>query len=112
MDVWTREFLDLYPAQGTCAAALVEPHLYAVLTADPRVSPLLAWTALKMRLDGHIRSHQWRVKGMIPRADRYLRDGTHQQILPEIPVSERLSEKTARTLASAAAFVREGERGA
>lgn len=107
MDVWARELVNLYPSQGTCAAQLVEPPLFKALTEDsPGLTPVAAWEALKQRLESHKRSHQWRVKGMIPRLDRYLRDGAHLQVLPEAPVSTLVNDRTAGTLEAASVILR------
>jgi hypothetical protein len=106
MDVWARELVNLYPSQGRCSWHLVEPQLFSVLTDNRMVTPEAAWEALKTRLEGHKRSHQWRVKEMIPRLDRYLRDGMHLQELPEAPVTAVVTDKTARTLSSAANFAK------
>lgn len=109
MDLWTRELINLYPAQGRCGWNVVERPLYEALTADPQLTVAAAWEALKGRLEGHKRSHQWRMKGMIPRLDRYLREGTHLQELPEdAPVIDQVSTKTSRTLSAAANIMRSG----
>lgn len=103
MDVWARELVNLYPSQGRCGWNIVERPLLDVLMADPDVPPTDAWEALKARLEVNKRSYQWLVKGMIPRLDRYLRDGTHLQELPEHPVATLVTDRTAGTLAAAAA---------
>lgn len=96
MDAAARELVNLFPAKGRCGWHLVERPLYAVLTADPTVSPEAAWEALKARLDGQKRSEQWLTKGMVPRLDRYLRDGLHLQELAP-PASAVTSEPAADT---------------
>lgn len=112
MDVWARELVNLYPAQGRCSSGLVERPLFAVLTeGDIGETPIAAWTALQARLEAHKRSHQWRVKEMIPRLDKWLREGLYLQELPEVPVSMKVTDKTARTLASGAEFAKGGDRG-
>jgi hypothetical protein len=108
MDVWARELVTRYPAQGRCSWNLVERPLFAALTADPSMTPTQAWGFLQGRLEQHAASHQWRVKGMIPRLDKWLREGMYLQELPETPTSTLVNEKTARSLTSAAAFVRSG----
>ena len=108
MDVWARELVNLYPAQGRCGWNLVERPLCAVLleSGDARE----AWEDLKSRLERHKRSHQWRVKGMIPRLDKWLREGLHLQELPdEAPVAERFTQKTNRTMSAAAAILQDEE---
>lgn len=69
-------------------------------------------TAARMatQLEAHKRSHEWRVKGMIPALDRWLREGHWQRTLPEEPpAGEQLAPRTARTLAAAAAILRGDE---
>ena len=110
MDLWARDLVTLYPAQGRCTWNLVERPLFDALSSDDR-EPVAAWEALKARLEGHKRSHQWRMKGMIPRLDKWLREGLHLQELPEhAPMAERLTSKTQRTLAAAADIMREPDR--
>lgn len=109
MDVWARELVGRYPAQGRCGWNLVERPLFAALTSDPTLTPEQAWVWLQARLEQHAGSHQWRVKGMIPRLDKWLREGMYLQELPsEAPVAERVAPKTSRTLAAAAEIMREG----
>lgn len=107
MDVWARELISLYPAQGRCGWNLVERPLFNALCGDER-GPLLAWDALKATLEQHKRSHQWRMKGMIPRLDKWLREGLYLQELPEkASASEQLTPRTSRTLAAAAEIMKE-----
>lgn len=108
MDLWTRELVNLYPAQARCAFNYVERPLFAALT-ESSLPPGDAWEALKARLEQHKRSHQWRIKGMIPRLDKWLREGYHLQELPESPpVADQLSAKTNRTLHAAAEILKGG----
>jgi hypothetical protein len=83
MDVWARELVELYPAQGRCGWNLIERSLFAVLTEDRSQGVREAWEALKARLEQQQRSRQW-LDGKIPRLDRWLRDGLHLQLLPEV----------------------------
>ena len=108
LDVWLREFTEQYPASGRCANHLTETAFCAVIL-DAGSAPAEAYRALCGRLAGHIRSHQWRVKRMIPRLDRYLRDGLHRQELPEqspsAPPGGRPGDKTAGNEDAIRAFV-------
>lgn len=107
IDIWARELVNLYPAQGRCGWNLVERPLFDALHV-PGATVDEAWSGLKARLEQHKRSHQWRMKGMIPRLDKWLREGLYLQELPEdAPVAEQLSSKTSRTLAAAAQVMRE-----
>lgn len=81
MDAVARELVNLYPASGRCGWNMVERPLFTVLTADPDVQPAAAWDALKARLEQQKRSEQWLTKRMVPRLDRWLRDGLHLQEL-------------------------------
>lgn len=103
-DVAARELLALYPAQGRCGWNLVERPLFKALTEDsPGMAPQAAWEALKARLERQQRSHQWRMKQMIPRLDRWLSSGAHLQELPERPpAAEQLSKSSSITLDAAA----------
>ena len=106
LDVAFQQFVAAYPGQGRCASHLAMTAFVDVLHGGAILDPQREFTALLERLEGHKRSHQWRVKEMIPRLDRYLREGLHLQELPEHPVASLVSEKTARTLTSGAQFVR------
>ncbi len=106
MDEWARELVNLMHPSGRCAVALVEPPLYQALTSQQLGGNVFeSWDALKLRLEEHKRSHQWRVKAMVPRLDRWLRDGTYLQELPEHPPSVLVGDKAAGTLGAAAAIL-------
>jgi hypothetical protein len=111
MDVWARELVNAYPAQGRCGWNLVERPLFDVLMADGGIPPVVAWHALLGRLEAQKRSYQWLVKQMIPRLDKWLREGLHLQELPEHPPSTLVSEKSARVITSGNAFVAGGANG-
>lgn len=107
LDRWLAEFTERYPAQARCANHLTERAFFDLISSDLR-GATVAYAELCQRLDGHKRSHQWRVKNMIPRLDRYLREGLHLQELPEHPVAVLVNDKTAGTLEAAAAAKRFG----
>lgn len=100
------EFTARYPAQGRCANHLSETAFFEVVGMDAR-GPAVAYAELCQRLEGHIRSHQWRVKKMIPRLDNYLRSGLHLQELPE----ELPQANGSRTAGNADALRRFVDRG-
>lgn len=102
MDVWARELINLYPPQARCAWNLIERPLFDALTHDGD-DVVAAWTALRERLERHKRSHQWRVKRMIPRLDRYLREGLHLQELPEAEPIATAPEPRGRAIPDAEA---------
>jgi hypothetical protein len=78
-DAWVNEFLVAYPPAGACAIHLVHAELQVVVGADRG-----KFDGLLMRLKSHIASARWGQDGgrYIPRADKYLRNGTHLQEMP------------------------------
>lgn len=109
MDEWARELVNLYPAQGRCGWNLVERPLWEVISAMEPLTALEAWSSLRDGLEAHKRSHQWRAKGMIPRLDKWLREGLYLQQLPEAaPIAEQVTGKTGRMLSAVANIMREG----
>lgn len=103
IDVCAREFLERYPPEGRCGWNLIERPLHTALhaiAADQGLSLREAWAWLVDRLEQHKRSHQWRIKGMVKRADRWLADGLYRAEPAEAPpVAEQVSPRTARMLA-------------
>jgi hypothetical protein len=96
MDEWARELVERYPAKRRCIWNLVERPLFMALTSNPQVPPDEAWAALLASLDRQIASHQWRVDGIIPRLDKWLRDGMYLQELPaEGPPAKATSHEPA-----------------
>lgn len=111
MDVWARELVNLYPAEGRCGWNMVERPLFKAINdiaEQERVEAWGAWEWLKARLEQHKRSHQWRMKGMVKRLDRWLTEGLFNAELPEqASVADQLSPKTSRNAAAVAEIMRE-----
>jgi len=80
-DVWVREFIAAYPKAGQCATHLLERAFFDVVGTDRG-----KFDALMARLAAHKQSARWTEQNgkYIPRADRYLRDGTHLQEMPAV----------------------------
>jgi hypothetical protein len=110
LDFWARELVNLYDSRGRCGWNLVERPLFEAiehLCAGGMVADE-AWSWLTNRLEQHKRSHQWRIKGMVPRLDKWLREGVYLQELPEdAPVAERLSKATNTTVSAMAGILKE-----
>src|SRR3990167_2052181 len=105
-DVWLRELQAAYPPSAVSSGHLTE---VAFLDAVRQFgTPDITFTVIMANLENQKSGHQWRVKGMIPRLDRWLREGLWQQTHEAAPVSQLVSERTARTLLSGAAFVAGG----
>jgi len=109
MDVCARELVNLAPPEGRCSWHLVESPLFNALT-DKQLAPTPreSWEVLKARLEVHKRSHQWRMKGMVKRLDRWLAEGVYLAEPPEDgPAAERLTPRTTRTAAAVAEIMKE-----
>lgn len=109
MDAWFQQLVARYPSHRRNSSLMAQQSFIDILTRDPTVHPAQAFSALMMRLDGQIRSHEWRVKGMAPRLDRYLSSGAHlQELDADPPAAEQLTSRTQRT-AQAVAKIMGGE---
>ena len=100
-----------YPEKRRSSGPITEQIFVQQFQSDTRKAAIV-FAEMLANLQTQIAGHEWRVKGMVPKLEKWLRDGLWRQRHEVTPVSEMLSEKTARTLASAAAFVKAGERGA
>lgn len=74
------------------------------------------WNAFCANLEANISSHEWRVKRMVPRLEKYLRDGLWRNRLPAGPPGSDqpfgVSTKTAGNLAAAQAWLADQREGA
>jgi hypothetical protein len=100
-----------YPEKRRSSGPVTEQLFIQQFQADTR-KPAVVFAEMLANLATQIAGHEWRVKGMVPKLEKWLRDGLWRQRHEVTPASEVLSDKTARTLASAAAFIKAGERGA
>lgn len=110
LDRWLRELQNgLYPSQRVTRN---QPTEFAFCDAMLGFSagPHAAWVLLKANLAANRDSYEWRVKGMVPKLEKYLREGTWRNApLPASPpAAEQMSKSTARTLEGAAAFLKQG----
>ncbi len=110
-DRWFEQLAQAYPEQRVTRSSIAATAFCdALLRAKD--GPELAFGRMQSNLENQKRGHDWRVKNMIPRMDRWLHEGLWEQRHDEAPVSQVVSEKTARTLTSASEFVKDGGRGA
>jgi hypothetical protein len=100
MDRWLERLKDDYPQQAVTSGHLTERAFFDAITSDPR-GPKYAFEAMVSNLENQKRGYQWRVKRMIPRLDKWLREGLWQQQHEEHS-PDQLTPKTNRTLAAAA----------
>jgi hypothetical protein len=112
MDVWMRQLQSTYPAHRVTRGRLTEEAFLDALSTYP-AGAHVGWTLMQATLELNKASHEWNVKGMIPRLEKYLRDGLWQNALPTAaPVAERLSKSTLKTASGAAEFLEDERRGA
>lgn len=107
LDVWLAELQQNYPKNRVSFGFLTGSAFHGVFEADARPAEDV-WTELRANLAINVRSHEWRVKGMAPKLEKYLREGLwRQQHAASPPVAEQLTAKTSRTLDAAAQIMRE-----
>jgi transposase len=65
--------------------------------------PSDVWADIQDGLANQLAGHEWRVKGMVPKLEKWLRDGLwRQRHDPEPPAAERMTRSTATTFGAAA----------
>jgi len=109
LDVWLRDLQNRYPPQRVTRGYLTESAFFDVIATDGR-TPEVVYADILAHLDNQSRGYEWRVKGLIPRLDNWLRDGTWTQLHDEAPVTALVSERNIHSALSADAFVRGGNR--
>lgn len=104
-DVAIRELQAAYPQNRVTYGARTEHAFIDQLHADGQ--PEATYVLMRANLEIHKASHEWRVKGMAPALEKWLRDGLWKRQMDEqAPVAEQLSPKTNRTLAAAAEILK------
>jgi hypothetical protein len=81
-----------------------------VFFGDPR-PPQEVFEDVLAHLDNQKRGYQWRVKGMIPSLENWLRFGKWKQLHREAPALALVNERTLHTAIAADAFVKGGSGG-
>ncbi len=110
-DVWLLELTGQYPPQAVTNGRLTHDAFLDVFRGDPRAPPEVIADVLA-HLDNQKRGYQWRVKRMIPKLEKWLREGLWQQLHDETPPTALVSEKTLAHMTAAEAFVKGATRGA
>lgn len=106
-DAWWLELLRRYPSNRAMRSHLVQAQFSHLFDGDPRPDAEL-WAEILEGLENACAGHEWRVKGMAPRLDRWLERKGWCDRHEVHPVSVLVSDKTARTLSSAQVFVTGG----
>lgn len=115
MDVWIREVQAAYPSHRVTRGARTE-HAFVSAMNGASDGPAAAYRRLSANLAVNVASHEWRVKGYVPKLENYLVSGTWENVLPStaapsgesqaddrghLPPCRSFTECTARTLAEA-----------
>ena len=106
-DEWFRALSDDYPQERVTSGYATQTAFMDALNGY-QDGPWGGWQVMRDNLENQKRGYQWRVKRMIPKLQNWLRDGAWLQQHEEAPPDTLVSEKTSRTLASAAAFIKAG----
>lgn len=105
-DVWWLELLRRYPEKRVVDNRRVQGLFNDQFDRDER-DDVEVWADILEGLESQSAGYEWRVKGMVPSLEKWL-DGRWKQRHEAAPVSSLVSEKTARTLSSAAEFIKAG----
>lgn len=100
IDRWLRELQNgLYPSHRVTRNQPTE-SAFCDAMAGFSAGPHAAWVLLKANLAANRDSYEWRVKGMVPKLEKYLREGTWRNApLPAAPAAaDQMSKSTSTTL--------------
>jgi len=95
---WLKTLKESYPSEATADSYVVDSAFFEVFAKDERPADVV-WAEMQANLESQRRGHQWRIKRMIPRLDRWLTTGAWKQRHDDQPpVDERVSRQTGTTL--------------
>jgi len=107
-DVWFRCLTAEYPRQAVTIGHMSELAFFKALSEYPQ-GPIAGWAAMQANLENQKAGHQWRVKGMIPKLEKWLREGSWMQQHEATPLATVANDRTVRAMTSAAEFIKGGE---
>jgi len=88
MDRWFEDLKASYPPNRLSSGHLtMTAFVNALLEASD--GPVSAWARMRGNLDNQKRGHEWAVKGMAPRLEKWLREGLWEQRHEAQPASVR-----------------------
>jgi uncharacterized protein YdaU (DUF1376 family) len=105
LDLWLEQLQSDYPQQRVTFSYLTSSAFFEVFQKDSR-APAEVWAQMRTNLENQKRGYEWRVKGMVPKLDKWLRDGCWKQQHDEHPPSTLVTDKTAGTLEAASQILR------
>lgn len=97
-DEWFRQLLEDYPQNRISTGYLTLSAFSDQFEHDPRQAADV-WAHMRANLENHKRSHEWRVKGMAPKLEKWLREGLWRQVHDaDAPVEPRKGGVDARLI--------------
>lgn len=106
LDLWFERLKGVYPPQRVSSGHLTMTAFVDALVKAPE-GPEPAFERMLSNLANQKRGHEWRVKGLIPKLENWLRQGLwEQEHDPNPPLADQVTPKTSRTLQSAANILR------
>jgi hypothetical protein len=108
-DRWLAALIEDYPQNRITTGWLTQTYFIDALNGFPG-GPWLGWETMRANLENQKAGHEWRVKRLIPKLENWLRSGAWRQTHEEFPADAVVSDKTARTLSGAAAFIKAGKK--
>lgn len=106
-DRWWETLKTAYPQNRVTTGHMTNQAFIEALRAA-KDGPHAAWRRMVDNLQNQKRGHEWRVKGLIPKLENWLRSGAWEQQHEEMPAAVLVTDKTAATLEAAAAVKRIG----
>lgn len=108
LDRWLEQLQADYPQHRVTYSYMTTNAFHEVFLKDPRPASEV-WAEMRANLENQKVGHEWRVKGMTPRLERWLLEGLWKQHHePDPPAGEQLAPRTNRTLTAAAKIIRGG----
>jgi general stress protein YciG len=104
---WWAETLEMYPQNRVMHGFMTQSLFVEIFDRDKRPDADV-WKEFRSKLEANKRSHEWRVKGMVPKLENYLRNGW-KQVHDEYPPSALVGQKSSRTLTAVSAIVKAGK---
>jgi hypothetical protein len=99
-DRWFWELHRTYPEKRRSSGPITEQLFIQQFQSDTRKSQVV-WAEMMGNLQTQVAGHEWRVKGMVPKLEKWLRDGLWRQRHEAAPVEVLVNDRTAGTLAAA-----------
>ena len=78
LDVWLCKLQEDYPQNRVTYGHMTSQGFFEAFQKDPRPA-FEVWAEMRANLENQKAGHEWRVKGMAPKLEKWLRDGLWKQ---------------------------------